>query len=157
MKLAKVRHRIMAALLDLGIVLGFGVIITIFKLPFVISMLVNNEETVTLKFIVDIFRWGILMCILLIVYYVVVPLLLDGQTIGKKVFKLQMMMDDGKKVNYKTMFYREAIGRVFINFASLGITAIVSIFIMMLREDKKALADILAKTKVIDLYESEER
>jgi hypothetical protein len=44
----------------------------------------------------------------------------------------------------------------FINFASLGITAIVSIIIMTLREDKRDLADIIAKTKVIDLYESEE-
>ena len=157
MKLAKVRHRVMASLLDLGIVLSFGIIITIFKLPFIISMLVNNDQTVTLKFIVDIFRWGVIMSVLLMVYYVVIPLLLNGQTIGKKVFKLQMVREDGKKIDYKTMFYREGIGRIFINFASLGITAIVSIFVMALREDKKALADILAKTKVIDLYESEEK
>ena len=32
----------------------------------------------------------------------------------------------------------------------------ISAIIMSLRDDKKDLADILAKTKVIDLYESEE-
>ena len=54
------------------------------------------------------------------------------------------------------MFYRECIGRIFIDFASLGLTVIASIVIMSLREDKKDLKDIMAKTKVIDLYESEE-
>ena len=66
------------------------------------------------------------------------------------------MKDNDKKLDYKTMFYREGIGRIFINFASLGITVIASTIIMALREDNKDLADILAKTKVVDLYESEE-
>jgi len=155
-KLAKVRHRVMAALLDLGIALAFGALVAIFKLPFIISMFTSSEHVVTTKFIVDVFRWGILISVLLLIYYVVVPLFFNGQTIGKKVFKLKMVREDGSEVDYKTMFYREGIGRIFINFASLGVTAIVSIIVMGLREDKKGLADILAKTKVIDLYESEE-
>ena len=89
-------------------------------------------------------------------YYIVIPLFFDGQTIGKKVFKLQVVREDGRKLDYKTMFYREGIGRILINVASLGITVIASAIIMSLRDDKKDLADILAKTKVIDLYESEE-
>ena len=155
MKLAKVRHRVMAALLDLGIVMAFIILIGITKLPFIISMFTTGEHTVTGKFIVDVFRWGIMYSVLLLIYYVVTPLFLNGQTIGKKVFKLQMVTLDGKTVDYKTMFYREAIGRIFINFASLGITAIVSIVVMGLRKDKRNIADILAKTKVVDLYESE--
>lgn len=156
MKLAKVRHRIMASLLDLGIVVSFFVIITLTKLPFIISMFTTVEHLVTTKFIVDVFRWGILFAVLILIYYVIVPLMLDGQTIGKKVFRLKIIREDGQNLEHITMFYREAIGGMFVNFASLGITAIVSIIIMSLREDNKSLGDILAKTKVIDLYESEE-
>ena len=156
MKLAKVRHRIMATLLDLLIISSVFVIIAISKLPFIISMFTTGEHVVTTKFIIDVFRWGILISILILVYYVVTPLFLEGQTFGKKVFKLKIVKEDGTKLDYRTLFYREGVGRIFINFASLGITNIVSIVIMLLRDDKKGLADVLAKTKVIDLYESEE-
>lgn len=156
MKMAKVRHRIMASLLDFGIILGIFIIITLGKLPFIISMLNESEHIVTTKFIVDVFRYGIIFSIILLIYYIVLPLFFKGQTIGKKVFKLQIVNENGDMLDYKTMFYREGIGRIFLNFASLGITVVVSTIIMILREDKKDLADILAKTKVIDLYESED-
>ena len=156
MKLAKVRHRIMASLLDLAIVGSFVLVVTLFKLPFTISMVLNEEHVVTTKFIIDVFRWGILLCMIFLIYYTVVPVILKGQTIGKKVFKLKIVKENDENVDPITMFYRDGVGSIFIHFASLGITAIVSIIVMSLREDKKTLGDILAKTKVIDLYESEE-
>ena len=156
MKLAKVRHRVMAALLDLAIVTGLLVTLLLFKLPFLISMFRSSEHIVTTKFIVDMFRWGVLFAIIFVVYYAIIPIYFNGQTIGKKVFKLQILKDNNEKIDYQTMVFREGLGRIFINFASLGITAIVSVIIMGLREDKKGLADIMSKTKVVDLYESEE-
>ena len=146
MKLAKVRHRIMATLLDLGIIIGFFILIALTKLPFIISMFKSKEHLVTTKLIVDVFRWGIILGVLLLVYYIVVPLLLNGQTVGKKVFKLQIVKEDGSELDYKTMFYREGIGRILINFASLGITAFASIVIMALREVVKVGDDVLRKT-----------
>lgn len=156
MKLAKVRHRVMAALLDLAIVSGLLIVASLFKLPVLISMFKSPEHVVTTKFIIDMFRWGILFAVIFIIYYAIIPIYFNGQTIGKKVFKLQILKENGEKIDYQTMFFREGLGRIFINFASLGITAIVSVIIMGLREDKKGLADIMSKTKVIDLYESEE-
>ena len=156
MKLARVRHRVMAALLDLVIVCSFLAIITVGKIPFLVSMIYGGEHVVTTKFVVDTFRYGILYSFFLIVYYIIIPLFFHGQTIGKKVFKLQVVREDNEKLDSKTLFYREGVGRILIVFASLGITSLVSVVIMALREDKKGLSDILAKTKVIDLYESEE-
>ena len=156
MKLAKVRHRVMAALLDFVIVGAVLAVITVGKIPFLVSMIRDREHVVTTKFVVDTFRYGIMYSFFLITYYVIVPLVSNGQTIGKKVFKLKIVSDNNEKVSTRMMFYREGIGRIFIIFASLGITSLVSVVIMMLREDKKNLADIIAKTKVIDLYESEE-
>lgn len=157
MKLARTRHRVMSSLLDFCIVAGVLLVVILGKLPVIISLFNQKEDTVSLKFIVDIFRYGVIFAILLIIYYAIVPLLFNGQTIGKKVFKLKIIKDNGEEIGYRTMFYREAIGRIFINFASLGVTVIASVIMMLLREDKKDLADILAKTKVVDLYESEEK
>ena len=156
MKLAKARHRIMSSLLDFGVVVAIFAALTIGKLPFIVSMLTTSQHLVTTKFIIDIFRHGVIFTIIILIYYIVMPLFFNGQTIGKKVFKLKILKENEEHLDYKTMFYREAIGRIFINYASLGVTAIVSLIIMILREDKKDLADIIAKTKVIDLYESEE-
>ena len=156
MKLATVRHRIMASLLDFSIVVGIFIVLAIGKLPFIVGMLRTPEHIVTTKFIIDVFRYGLIFAIILLIYYAVIPLVFDGQTLGKKIFKLKIVRDDGSKINYRIMFYRECIGRIFINVTSLGITVIASVIIMALRDDKKNLLDILAKTKVIDLYESEE-
>ena len=157
MRLAKVRHRFMASLLDFGVMASFLAIIALIKFPFTVSLFLSGEPVeITTKLIVDVFRWGILFSVILFVYYIMIPLLLNGQTFGKRVFKLKIVKESNDNVDLLTMFYREGIGRVFINMASLGITAIVSLVIMILREDNKSLGDILAKTKVIDLYESEE-
>lgn len=156
MKLAKVRHRIMSALLDFSIVVGLLMVIIIGKLPIIISIFSNTDHVVSTKFIVDIFRYGIIFAVIMLIYYIVLPLLFNGQTFGKKVFKLRVVRENGEELDYKTMFYREGIGRILVNIASLGVSVVVSTIIMILREDKKDLADIMAKTKVIDLYESEE-
>ena len=71
MKLAAVRHRIMASLLDFGIIVGIFVVLTIGKLPFIISMLTTSEHLVTSKFLLDVFRYGIIYCVILLIYYVV--------------------------------------------------------------------------------------
>lgn len=157
MKLAKVRHRVMASLLDFAVVIAVLIILTVGKIPFLVSMIKDGEQVVTTKFIVDTFRYGIIYTFFLLIYYVIVPLISNGQTIGKKVFKLQIVDENNQKLTAKTMFYREGIGRILIIFASLGVTSIVSVIIMSLRDDKRGLGDIIAKTKVIDLYESEEK
>ena len=173
MKLAKVRHRIMASLLDLGVVIAFGVILAIFKLPFVISMLTTKEHTVTTKFIIDVFRWGILMSILLLVYYVVIPLLLNGQTLGKKLMRLKIVNNSNETcdvpvwsyivrclVLYQPISYIvKLIGVYFMN-ASMyydisnfmvtiqGYVEMLVLAMIMIRLDGRGLQDILANTRV---------
>ena len=66
---------------------------------------------------------------------------------------IQVLTDDNKDVDYKTLFFREAICRILVTTLSLGISSVVSFIIMIIRDDKKSLADVFAKTKVIDIKE----
>ena len=98
-------------------------------------------------------RAAILYTFVVLSYYAIVPLFLKGQTIGKKVFKLKLVTADENEIDYKVMFFREAVCRILIRNLSLGVSDIISCIIMIIRDDNKTLADVFAKTKVIDLKE----
>ena len=71
----------------------------------------------------------------------------------KLIFKIKVVTDDNKDVDYKILFFREAICRILVITLSMGISSTVSFIIMLIRDDKKNLADVFAKTKVIDIKE----
>jgi uncharacterized RDD family membrane protein YckC len=83
----------------------------------------------------------------------IIPMLLKGQTIGKWLFKIKVVMENGDDVDYKDLFFREAICRILVRTISAGISSIVSLLIILIRDDRKSLADVFAKTKVIDIKE----
>ncbi len=155
MKLAKARHRVMAVIVDFLIVLLLSLLFYVNKIPFIIAAIRNPNINVDVKVIFDSFRSGAVLIIVLIFYFVAIPFYLKGQTIGKRIFKLKIVNEDGSDVGVKELFFREIIGKLFIDFLSLGLSIISSFIIMCLRDDKKSLADIIAKTKVIDIYREE--
>ena len=152
MKLAKVRHRIIAGLLDNLILIGVAVVLFIGVWPGVIGSIVIRES-LTLMMVTKFIRVSIVYAFILLVYYMVIPIFLKGQTIGKKVFKLKLVNDDSTDVDYKVLFFREAICRILVRTVSFGVSTIVSCIIMIIRDDNKTLSDIFAKTKVIDIKE----
>lgn len=70
-------------------------------------------------------------------------------------FRLKIVNEKNNKPSIGELFLREIIAKVFVDFLSLGLTIVVSFIIMTNREDYRSLSDIIAKTKVIDLYEEE--
>ena len=152
MKLARVRHRIVAAILDNLIILGLSFVLFITIWPGVIVSIATSEA-VTLMMVLKFLRAAILYTFVVLSYYAILPLFLKGQTIGKKVFKLKIVTADENEIDYKVMFFREAVCRILIRNLSLGVSDIISCIIMIIRDDNKTLADVFAKTKVIDLKE----
>ncbi|HAX74178.1 MAG TPA: RDD family protein [Firmicutes bacterium] len=89
------------------------------------------------------------------VFVVLIPLLNNGQTLGKKMFKLQpVIMGSEKKLTWWHLHLREILKYV-IMFYSFGLTHVASFFMISERRDRRAVHDLLFKTHVIDLnYEN---
>lgn len=152
MKLAKIGHRIIATILDNLIIFGVMVILLIGVWPNLLYALVNGVA-ISSYLILKLLRMGMFYALFLLFYYMLVPMFFKGQTIGKRVFKIKVVYEDGKDVDYKVLFFREAICRILVRTISLGISSCVSYIIMLTRDDRKSLADIFSKTKVIDVKE----
>lgn len=151
MKLAKIRHRVMATLLDNAIIF-LCVSVCLFNVWIELIYSLVNSEVMTSIMVFSFFRAGMFYALFLLFYYMVVPIVIfKGQTIGKRIFKIKVVCDGNKDVDYKVLFFREAICRILVRVLSMGLSGVVSFVIMLIRDDKKSLADVFAKTKVIDI------
>lgn len=152
MKLAKIRHRVVATILDNLIILGcVGVLLLPTLVEFVYALV--SDATISLVMIFSLVRSGILYNLFILFYYMVIPIFIKGQTVGKWFLKIKVISDDDKDVDYKILFFREALCRILVRTLSMGMSSVVSFIIMTIRDDKKSLADVFAKTKVIDIKE----
>lgn len=150
MKLADVKHRVMATIVD-KVVLFFVLSIMFLGIwPKVVYYYVN-DIAFTAGLITGFIFSIMLYTFILLSYYVILPMFLKGQTIGKKLFNIKIVKDDENELTYSELFLREGVCRVFIRTLSFGLSFIVSFIIMCIRKDKKGIADIFAKTKVIDI------
>ena len=152
MNLAKIRHRVIATIVDNSImILAIGMLLLSGWIEFLYALIKDYE--ITISMFIKIIRTGMLYTLFLLSYYMLIPIFLKGQTIGKWLFKIKVVTEDGEDIDYKILFFREAICRVLIRTLSFGLSSVVSFFIMVTREDKKSLADVFSKTKVIDIKE----
>lgn len=152
MNLAKIRHRVIATIVDNFImILAIGMLLLSGWIEFLYALIKDYE--ITISMFIKIIRTGMLYTLFLLSYYMLIPIFLKGQTIGKWLFKIKVVTEDGEDIDYKILFFREAICRVLVRTLSFGLSSVVSFFIMVTREDKKSLADVFSKTKVIDIKE----
>lgn len=126
----------------------------------------------------DIYKYrvvsNIISVISLVGYFGILQMVMNGQTVGKKVLKIKVVSNNGKKLNFGNYFLRTLIlNNIFftvINMIAVYIlkgsnfyyfTYIVNmlqstiymilIIMMVLRKDNRGLHDLLAGTKVIDV------
>ena len=152
MKLAKFRHRLLACIVDnLIIITTMALVLVLIWMQVLVSLVQDNQ--ITISIVIKIFLSGIIYCLFLLFYYMVIPILLKGQTPGKWLFKIKVICDDNREVGYKTLFFREAICRILLRTLSFGISSFIAVFVMITRDDGKTIADVFAKTKVIDIKE----
>lgn len=87
------------------------------------------------------------------IYLTVLPLMWSGYIIGKRILKIKVKRMDDEKLTFKNMLLREVVGKFLVMYLTIGISTIVSIFMIILREDKRAIHDLIAGTYVS--YEKE--
>ncbi len=89
------------------------------------------------------------LIIIIITYYLVLPLFWKHQTIGRYLTRISIVKDDGTPIDFQTLFVREIIGRMLSAFMSLGLTLVADAVIIG-QKRRQSFADVLARTRVID-------
>ena len=83
-----------------------------------------------------------------LLYYVLLPVIWTGYTIGKRAFGIRIINEDGADVGLFQMIIRDFLTPI-LYAVTLGLAAVVSAVMIGVREDKKAIHDIFAKTRVV--------
>jgi uncharacterized RDD family membrane protein YckC len=82
-----------------------------------------------------------------IMYFVLVPVLWSGYTFGKRMVRVRIVKKDNSSVTIGTMLLRYVVTGLIYGI-SFGIAFVVSVFMVALRKDKRALHDLIAGTYV---------
>jgi len=87
--------------------------------------------------------------ILSFLYSLLLPVLWKGYTIGKRICGIRIRrVDDHLPPGIGTMFLRVFVAGIVYGL-TLGIGVVVSVFMIILREDKRAIHDFIAGTEVV--------
>lgn len=154
---APLLRRLLAWLVDAIII---GVVIVVILLCTSLTAIFNliKEGTsfnLTLFALIELIQVGLVIEILFILYYISFPVRNHGQTIGKKMLKIRVVKDDGKDVDFSTLFMRQAIAEQLLGALTFGVTFVVNALVALFRKDKKSLSDVFASTKVVFVEEEE--
>ncbi len=150
-EVAKARYRIMAFVFDWLIVYFFCALIMFFPIINLIKDAGNATMTETISLMLCIIVFSLSCFIFIVFYFVIIPVILKGQTIGKKLFRIRVVKQNGSDVDYLTMFVREIIGMVLIDFASFGITVIIRLICLSIKNNRLTYQDVLSSTLIVDV------
>ena len=132
----------------------------------------SRVADITLSLDRENFMINIINCVIIILYFVVLPLYKNGQTLGKKIFKIKIIREDKEDLTANELIIRNIVVNGLLNtflafclvfllsgFEYFTITSIlgfiqfvlvvVSACMIIFRKDKKGLHDIITKTKVV--------
>nr|WP_096202843.1 RDD family protein [Bacillus sp. FJAT-45350] len=125
----------------LGAIILDGLILAIVFIPLAIVLGFNSDQSEVFQSLVE------------LVYSILLPVTWVGYTIGKRICGVRIVKVNGENVGIGTMLLREVVGRL-VYILTLGIGIIVSAFMVGLRQDKRAIHDLIAGTYVT--YEAPE-
>lgn len=151
MKKTLISHRLLAILFDTFIVLAIIVVANIPSIMSFINVTLKNSTINIVAMYIAAFLSGALSLVGIILYTIVVPVFLKGQTLGKRYFNLTIVKTNGGEIDFKTMFIRE-LTRFFIILCTLGISIIVDIITLITSRGNSTFYDTISTTKVVDVF-----
>ncbi|KZE47321.1 hypothetical protein AV540_19665 [Brevibacillus parabrevis] len=81
-------------------------------------------------------------------YSLLVPVFWYGYTVGKRIVGVRIARVDGERVGVGTMLLRVLVGMMLIYGITFGVAALVSLVMVCVRKDKRAIHDLVAGTYV---------
>lgn len=81
-------------------------------------------------------------------YLLILPVIWTGYVIGKRICNIQVKRLDDGNVTFSNMFLREIVGNLLIGTLTFGISILISAGMIMFREDKRGIHDIIGGTYV---------
>jgi uncharacterized RDD family membrane protein YckC len=86
--------------------------------------------------------------LLSILYSLLLPVFWYGYTIGKRIVGVRIVKVNGEPVGIGTMLLRLVVGMWIVYGLTFGIAAIISAIMVVVRDDKRAIHDLIAGTYV---------
>ena len=107
MKLAKTKHRFAAYCVDFFVTgLITAIICLLFSIDIygiIIDIIAGFDIHLSLNDILALYRSIFISTLLVCAYFTLVPFLFDGQTLGKKIFRIKVVNERGEKASLKRL------------------------------------------------------
>lgn len=139
-----------------------------------VSTFINQYSTISYSIDREMFLTSLISVVVSILYYVVYPLYNNGSSFGKKVIGLRIVSSDDSDVSTNSLLFRylfmDGIGTSILSLCLIFIfkdfnyiicvsilsflqfiVVIISIFMVIYRNDFRSLPDLIAGTKVIEV------
>lgn len=91
-----------------------------------------------------------LVFLLMALYFIILPLVWNGCTVGKKVTRIKLISLTSEKVTLKILTMRFFV-LLIPNILLLGIPSLCNIYMMLFRKDNSGFHDLVMKTRVISV------
>lgn len=142
---ALVMNRIGASLIDMFLIsVMYGAIV---------AVMTGNYSAIFNRFNISFgdYRYDLaVVFILMAIYFILLPFIWNGVTLGKKVTRIKLISLKSEKLTLQTLTIRFFV-LLLPNILLLGIPILCNVYMMLFRKDNCGFQDLITKTKVISL------
>ncbi|EMI9085983.1 MULTISPECIES: RDD family protein [Bacillus] len=142
---ALVMNRIGASLIDMFLIsVMYGA---------VVAVMTGNYSAIFNRFNISFgdYRYDLaVVFILMAIYFILVPFIWNGVTLGKKITRIKLISLKSEKLTLQTLIIRFFV-LLLPNILLLGIPILCNVYMMLFRKDNCGFQDLITKTKVISL------
>lgn len=140
-----VMNRIGASLIDMFLIsVMYGA---------VVAVMTGNYSAIFNRFNISFgdYRYDLaVVFILMAIYFILLPFIWNGVTLGKKVTRIKLISLKSEKLTLQTLTIRFFV-LLLPNILLLGIPILCNVYMMLFRKDNCGFQDLITKTKVISL------
>ena len=142
---ALVMNRIGASLIDMFLIsVMYGA---------VVAVMTGNYSAIFNRFNISFgdYRYDLaVVFILMAIYFILLPFIWNGVTLGKKVTRIKLISLKSEKLTLQTLTIRFFV-LLLPNILLLGIPILCNVYMMLFRKENCGFQDLITKTKVISL------